>query len=573
MHNLFPPATFMENLEEAAAGEFTSQPKKTLSERSYGNQPLVMSPKYEGDFLNKFRKEKLKGKPVMPLENVVDLYAANSDNLWDFSMPSEWLKHQERPFPRNLVDQFYEINKPGEEVGEKVLDNYNDRGWDSDDAPEMSEDKGYRKVPFPGRSFSVPFHTASKRIVATYLSKFLKESCCSPNVGIVIASYLMKCSPLALTLNLNNLKTAMLLNGLEESKIDSKTKGLHKPDISGVNVRVFRSNPREGRWTFKTHSDSRPPAAIEWPYTTTFQFIPRGREKKVNKLDVRTSCTCPAWLWWGAQFNATMNDYRYGPIFPKFAPPDIRDKDRNFLACKHIIACIPWLQGTGQHGKFTDEGFTLHTIDVPAEKKKRIMKAPKFKIEKKAPPQKFKIPTEYLKVGRRPALKLIVSKWDTATPGQRKKMLKGLDDVREVIYIAHKFPETSTHFVAERLRQIGDQTRVTKVKKEAEEGIKEVEILEDKVEEVLPDIPRELIHYENDETVQELMKKLKEAKGWKNKRDLLDKQEDADILAYMATTLYREDFLEDVNVLLEKLSDLAREKSDDKALKWSRYIY
>ncbi len=103
------------------------------------------------------------------------------------------------------------------------------------------------------------------------------------------------------------------------------------------------------------------------------------RAYSTNKLDVRTSCTCPAWLWWGAQFNATMNDYRYGPIFPKFAPPDIRDKDRNFLACKHIIACIPWLQGTGQHGKFTDEGFTLHTIDVPAEKKKRIMKAPKFK--------------------------------------------------------------------------------------------------------------------------------------------------------------------------------------------------
>ena len=572
MHNLFPPRNPMENLEDAASGGFTSQPKKTLRERSYGNQPLMLAPKYEGDFLEKLRKERLEGKPVMPLENVVDVYSSDSNNLLDFSMPSEWLKHQERPFPRNLVDQYYEMNKPGEQVGEKVIDEYNDRSWDPDDSPEMSEDKGLRRGPFPGTPLSVPFHTASKRVVSSFLAQSEEKSCCGPSVGVVIASFFMGGFPFEMTLDLNNKRIAMLLSGLEQSKIDSKTKGLHKPDVGGVTIRVFRSNPKVGRWIFKTRSGSRPPAAIEWPYTTTFQFIPSSNEKHVNKLNVRTSCTCPSWLFWGAQYNATMDDYRYGPIRPKFAPPVIRDPRGNFLACKHIIACIPWLIGTGQRGQFTDEGFTLHTVSIPSEKRKQIEKAPKFVIEKKAPAEKLKIPPEYLRIGRQPELKAISSKWETVTPRQRKSMLKGLNDPQEVIYFAHRFPETSTHIVAERLKQLSDKAKEVKIKKEAEEGIKEVAKIENKIEEILPDIPTELSHFENNEGVQSLMKSLKEAANKKKKDQLLEAQEDADALGYLAIALYREDFLEDVSAILKRLDDIIREKGDEKAKKWMEYI-
>ena len=575
MHNLFPPATFTENLEEAAAGEFTTQPKKTVRERPFGNQPLMIAPKYKGDFLEKLRKQPLKGKPVMYDENAVDVYAANSDNLWDFSMPSEWLKHQEQPFPRNLVDLYYETNRPGDGVGDKTLDEYHDRSWDLDDTPEMSEDKGYRKGPIPGKPQKVPFHSASKRIVASYLSVLSeKEYCSGPDIGVVIASYLIGVTPLELTFDLDNLKKAMLLEGLEKSEIDSKTKGLHTPDTSGVNVRVFRNSPREGRWTFKTHSGPRPAAAKEWPYTTTFEFIPQGKIRQVNKLHLRTSCTCPSWLWWGAQFNAKMNDYLYGPIIPKFTAPDIRDKSRKFLACKHILACIPYLKGTGQRGKISPEGFTLHMIDVPKEKRKRKMEVPKVKMTKKKEwAQEFKIPSEYLEIGRRPEIKSIADRWEMATPRQRKNMLKKLDDIREVYYFAHRFPESSTHFVADKIREIGDKTKKIDVKKEAEEKIKEVEKIEDKVEKILPDIPSELAHFEMNESVQNLIQDMKEASGWDRKKTLLDKQDDADALAYMATIFYRENFSEDFNVIIEKLKDLYRDKSDKKALKWSEYIY
>jgi ElaB/YqjD/DUF883 family membrane-anchored ribosome-binding protein len=152
-------------------------------------------------------------------------------------------------------------------------------------------------------------------------------------------------------------------------------------------------------------------------------------------------------------------------------------------------------------------------------------------------------------------------------------MLKGLNDPKEVIYFAHRFPETSTHFVAERLKQIADKAKEMRIRKEAEEGVNEVEKIEDKIEEYLPDIPKELAHFEVSDNTQKLMADLKGASGNQKKRELLDKINDADSLAYMAMSLYREDFLDDVNIILEKLDELVKEKADEKAKKWLRYIY
>lgn len=633
MHNLFPPKDYVENLEDAASGGYDAQPRIFLRGRPYGRVPLKVMPKYEGDFLEKLRKQPLQGKPVMPLETVVK--SSDPENIWDFSMPAEWLKHQEKPHPRNLVDQFYEITKPGEGVGEEVLKDYHDRSWDPEDAPEMSEDKGMRYGPPPGRPLSVPFRTASKRVVLSFLSedttvsktwnqireeynkkygsnhhclkleciicgnvttcrcskqKILEKGICDscseeshvrPSAGIVMSSFLMGCFPVDFILDLDNVKTAMLLEELQKSRIKSKTKGLH--DLpGGVSIRNTINRPKEGRWVFITSSPGKKPAITEkggwpWPYTTTFQFIPHGREKQVNKLHVRVSCTCPSWVFWGAQYNATMGEYRYGPIRPKFSDPVKRDPSHKFLACKHILACIPYLIGTGARGKFTDEGFTLHSVDVPTKKRKRIIEEPKFKIEKKAPKEKLRIPTELLKVGRRPNIKAIVSKWEKANPRQRRKWVMELKDPKEITYLAHRFPETSTHIVAKKLKELEHAKDVT-VKKEAEEGLEQVEKIKEKMEEILPEISGELKIFENDLAIQELMKKLKETINPRKRIVLLKEQDDPDALAYIAIVLYREDSLEAVNTILQKLDDIAKnENLDDpvrkRAAHWSEYIY
>lgn len=57
---------------------------------------------------------------------------------------------------------------------------------------------------------------------------------------------------------------------------------------------------------------------------------------QVLTRDVRVSCGCPAFHYWGAKYNATQNGYNYR--MRTDIPPDKRDPDRNHKICKHLVA-------------------------------------------------------------------------------------------------------------------------------------------------------------------------------------------------------------------------------------------
>lgn len=55
----------------------------------------------------------------------------------------------------------------------------------------------------------------------------------------------------------------------------------------------------------------------------------------VDDLDVRVSCSCPAFLYWGAQWNLATGDALYGAPRDKFQAPT--DPERyKFVICKHV---------------------------------------------------------------------------------------------------------------------------------------------------------------------------------------------------------------------------------------------
>lgn len=54
----------------------------------------------------------------------------------------------------------------------------------------------------------------------------------------------------------------------------------------------------------------------------------------LSNEDVRIRCTCQAFSKWGPHYNLTQIDSIYGPGEDR--PPDIRDKKRNNLVCKHL---------------------------------------------------------------------------------------------------------------------------------------------------------------------------------------------------------------------------------------------
>ena len=136
MENLFHPRNLLDEMEDASEGNYDIQPRRTLRERPYGPQPLIVRPKYKGDFLEQL-KEPFQGKSL-------EYTAADSENLKDFSDPEEMLKHQEQPYPRVVIDDFYDVNRPGEDAGGEDLKEWWDRSWNEGDSPEISEDKWLR---------------------------------------------------------------------------------------------------------------------------------------------------------------------------------------------------------------------------------------------------------------------------------------------------------------------------------------------------------------------------------------------------------------------------------------------
>lgn len=57
----------------------------------------------------------------------------------------------------------------------------------------------------------------------------------------------------------------------------------------------------------------------------------------INNLDVKCSCSCPAYLYWGAQWNSHQQDALEGPARPLLqAPTEQLDKRNGYMVCKHI---------------------------------------------------------------------------------------------------------------------------------------------------------------------------------------------------------------------------------------------
>ena len=438
----------LEDMADDASGARDIQPQKILRNRQYGPQPLMVRPEYSGDFLDKLREEVYKNR--------------SADSLQDFSMPSDLTKYLPDTEVRDLQDEFYEIDRPGpgDEPGYKCYKDYDDRGWDQDDAPEISEDKVMRENDWGNYK---PFSQAPKdedhlfKSAARVINAFDRAQL-SPTVirsQVVTARYLMEINPTETELPGPRTRISKYLGDLEKSLLFTKTHGWRKPDSKGgVSVRLYRAEPRQGRWTFVTSSGKD-------TYTTIFQFIPKGNVRDLGKLHVRVSCTCPSWLYWGAQYNAVMEDYLYGKIRPKFTPPNKRDPTHRFLVCKHVLACIPLVSK-----------YQIMLIKGRPEKDK-IIKTPKVEVQKGIK-EEIRIPKELVNFEKRPDIKEATKNWDKMTPKNRKDFIMGLDSPGAVSFMAHRFPDTATEYVVYKLKDMATHSKLSSFRDWAKRLLREI---------------------------------------------------------------------------------------------------
>lgn len=456
MHNLFPPETWAENVEEAESESYEVQPRRTLRERPYGPVPLVVKPEYSGDFLDKLRED------AMPKD------AASPYNIYDYSMPSEMLKHMEEPVPDDRTHGFIERHRPGGGAGMDTIRDWYDRGWNPTDSPEMSEDKWLRMKESPkGRPWSPPVNkpqyrhvtdellSPSKRVAASFMRRI---GLTGPDPSIVVANHVRAVFPVETVLDLRRPKVAILLEDLEKSQYLSQKADRYKNlDTSGVTAYLIKEDPKKGLWVFKVQpqTPTGPQKNLPEPYTTVFEAIPKGNIKDVRKLHVRVSCTCPSWLWYGAQYNAFMNDYLYPPLRPKFLPPRVRDPQHKFMCCKHVMACLRVMMNK--------------RIEPPKTRRERVkrMIKPKMKLEKV--PEKVKIPKDLKRFEDEPDISTLVDRWDRMSPAGRRRAINRMDDPEKIAYMAHRFPDTATLYVADRLKQLIRTSKDREVREEAKE--------------------------------------------------------------------------------------------------------
>jgi hypothetical protein len=75
-------------------------------------------------------------------------------------------------------------------------------------------------------------------------------------------------------------------------------------------------------------------------HTVRVQAFKRGNASNFPKLNLRVSCSCPFWRWWGPEHWGTKSDYQKGKLQGTAAYPKIRDPARWRPVCKHAYGVL-----------------------------------------------------------------------------------------------------------------------------------------------------------------------------------------------------------------------------------------
>ena len=103
----------------------------------------------------------------------------------------------------------------------------------------------------------------------------------------------------------------------------------------GCDSQVIRTDPKKYLLVYRVtchKKDSNPAGHV---VRLKFDFNRMKQTGTVDDLDVRVTCSCPAFLFWGGQWNLSTGDALYGAPRPKFQPPTDPRRYQN-LICKHV---------------------------------------------------------------------------------------------------------------------------------------------------------------------------------------------------------------------------------------------
>jgi hypothetical protein len=133
-------------------------------------------------------------------------------------------------------------------------------------------------------------------------------------------------------------------------EIVRQTNQFSKKYRGGCSPRLLDSNPKALflHYNVKCQKEDSDPAGHD--VRVQFDVTKVEETQKAKDLDLQVNCSCPAFLYWGAQWNLHQRDGLLGPARPELqAPTERLDLRGNFVICKHLHAVFERILPSVQH--------------------------------------------------------------------------------------------------------------------------------------------------------------------------------------------------------------------------------
>ena len=133
-------------------------------------------------------------------------------------------------------------------------------------------------------------------------------------------------------------------------EIVRQTNQFSKKYRGGCSPRLLDSNPQALflHYNVKCNKEDSDPAGHD--VRVQFDVTKIEETQNAKDLDIQVQCSCPAFLYWGAQWNLHQRDGLLGPARPALqAPKERLDLRGNYVICKHIHAVFERILPSVQH--------------------------------------------------------------------------------------------------------------------------------------------------------------------------------------------------------------------------------
>jgi hypothetical protein len=233
-----------------------------------------------------------------PEDDIRDFDKGDNTDPWRRDSPDDQLKNRER------VDTKEDWSEPHDGIGEM--------GKGKSDPRDMSKTKyPYRDDPKHPHYASRPFNAEADYVAQLFLLRFAHEAIVEPPTQVRTAATIDQ-----------------ITNRLED-KIEERARQCH--------VRVRRVDASNLRWIFSVDCGN-------GPKVVRLKGDRVGNIVRLVKMQLKMSCSCPAWRWQGPEYHAKHENYQDGRPVGTASVPNIRDPHRQHQVCKHVAAVLSFIR-------------------------------------------------------------------------------------------------------------------------------------------------------------------------------------------------------------------------------------